>query len=707
MSDIVFVSYSRQDTAKVLPVVERLRARDVSIWFDQSSIPASVPWFEEIEHAIRSAVLVVFFDSNGWRSSASCCSEAEIATRLLKFTLTVPVPDHNGTEAAVRAIVDAVSQVGAVERARARLLASSQRWVRAGRRAADLASKSTLAVYRAVPQPVIEVDAASVDFLRRSRRRLRWRRTLAALAAVTTIALYVLGWGVKRISDMTSQLVTKRIDQLSAQAAVESSTRANAYAGLVSALAATTKDDNFPNRQILTTALNYNVPISARAARAGDWRVAPPLAEGTQARRGEIVATVFGAPARVEIANAEGLLRTIPVNGEAQAISWDNVSGRLALADGGGIHILDTNTTRELTTLRGADGCVATIDWLDRNTVVGRSTGGAAATWKVVQATVLAETGYWFMDMAAAPDGSSFAAVSRDGQMLLFAEGGISKRISLGPGEVTRGVAWTPRGWAVSRGAAVIILKNDGAQEIYPLEDCQAGALSWNSLAGRLAITCVGQSYAELNLDLGDLRRTRVSVFPESLAISADGTTYLGGELGEIDEVSPRGAESLFRKYSAGCPYSARVVRVSSNGNMVANAGSGMYGMCLQISRRVGGAWQSQPFVAPRSDLNDSRASAFSHDGSKYAIGFLNGVVWVVDPVNAETRVLVSVAGSEIRGLAFTGDDSSLMVITRDGELLGVPLREAQMSIGDMRSLLQGRIRIGAAAYLAVIPPVD
>ncbi len=55
----VFISYSRDDAARVLEVAARLRAAGVSVWIDQAGIDAASRWSEQIVHALESAKVLL------------------------------------------------------------------------------------------------------------------------------------------------------------------------------------------------------------------------------------------------------------------------------------------------------------------------------------------------------------------------------------------------------------------------------------------------------------------------------------------------------------------------------------------------------------------------------------------------------------------------------------------------------------------------
>jgi len=65
----VFISYSRQDTATVLPLVEELRQRGYKVFFDARSIVVGEPWKQRLAHAIRASRVCILCWSQHTRDS--------------------------------------------------------------------------------------------------------------------------------------------------------------------------------------------------------------------------------------------------------------------------------------------------------------------------------------------------------------------------------------------------------------------------------------------------------------------------------------------------------------------------------------------------------------------------------------------------------------------------------------------------------------
>ena len=65
----VFISYKREDAARVRKLVAALRAVELDVWWDED-IPPSAPWEATIEKALAGAKAVIVCWSSA--SSSAC-----------------------------------------------------------------------------------------------------------------------------------------------------------------------------------------------------------------------------------------------------------------------------------------------------------------------------------------------------------------------------------------------------------------------------------------------------------------------------------------------------------------------------------------------------------------------------------------------------------------------------------------------------------
>lgn len=88
----IAASYSRQDAALVVPLLDALKARGVQVWFDKN-IPGGALWEEIITRNMRRAKAVVFFASRASLASDRCFDEVSAARTLKKPIIPVLVDE--------------------------------------------------------------------------------------------------------------------------------------------------------------------------------------------------------------------------------------------------------------------------------------------------------------------------------------------------------------------------------------------------------------------------------------------------------------------------------------------------------------------------------------------------------------------------------------------------------------------------------------
>ena len=84
----LFVSYKREDVARVLPHLETLAAAGVGFWYDKG-IPGGAEWDAMIEKRLRGCELVLLFLSRASAASKHVRREVKFADKLDKPILTV------------------------------------------------------------------------------------------------------------------------------------------------------------------------------------------------------------------------------------------------------------------------------------------------------------------------------------------------------------------------------------------------------------------------------------------------------------------------------------------------------------------------------------------------------------------------------------------------------------------------------------------
>ena len=132
MSAEVFISYASQDRARILDLVERLRAAGVSVWIDQMGIEGATMWSQEIVAAIRNCKVLILAISENSADSENVVKEVALASERRKRILPVylaqaEIPEsmayqlagiqrieffERQEDAALQAIIRALSKLG-------------------------------------------------------------------------------------------------------------------------------------------------------------------------------------------------------------------------------------------------------------------------------------------------------------------------------------------------------------------------------------------------------------------------------------------------------------------------------------------------------------------------------------------------------------------------------------------------------------------
>lgn len=86
----IAASYSRRDSARVVPILDGLKARGIKVWFDKN-IPGGALWEETITRIMRRAKAVVFFVSKESLASDRCFDEVSAARTLKRQIIPVLV----------------------------------------------------------------------------------------------------------------------------------------------------------------------------------------------------------------------------------------------------------------------------------------------------------------------------------------------------------------------------------------------------------------------------------------------------------------------------------------------------------------------------------------------------------------------------------------------------------------------------------------
>lgn len=87
----VFISYARQDWARVEPFVNRLKAENIDIWIDHSDLPATQCYPEALVAAVRASTVFLLFQTTGATDSPHVRSEVTTAHDSNKKMVRIPL----------------------------------------------------------------------------------------------------------------------------------------------------------------------------------------------------------------------------------------------------------------------------------------------------------------------------------------------------------------------------------------------------------------------------------------------------------------------------------------------------------------------------------------------------------------------------------------------------------------------------------------
>ena len=91
----VFVSYSSRDRERVMPLVNALRDRSISIWIDEGNLHAADLWSEQIVQAIADSTVIMVMLSSHSTDSHNVIKEVMLASEQHKVILPVYLEPAN------------------------------------------------------------------------------------------------------------------------------------------------------------------------------------------------------------------------------------------------------------------------------------------------------------------------------------------------------------------------------------------------------------------------------------------------------------------------------------------------------------------------------------------------------------------------------------------------------------------------------------
>ncbi len=725
----VFISYSRTQRATVDATVDELERRGTPVWLDRSDIPEGVLWERQLRRAIRESDLVAFFVSDEWLESDACANEREITTEYGKQIVSIRMHDDEGFDSADAAETIGRAYAALPDEARewTDLESAAGIWLESDRRAKQLARGADLRRHRTIEaaKPVTEAAKAFIaDSMVARRVRVLDRLIGIYLALGMVFLVVVVPPGLARIEAEKSSAVT----QLREYAAIDVAAVSGPYHALAAALAVPADAehvDTFPYAWMLQRVTGVDVPIDrGQASEPRFAAFAFASEQRTASSRLGVSAEVRAGTAGVDLTDAgdEANRAHVTVPGSAKAGAFAPDGKTLAVLTSTEVTLIDPLRGTVWRHLVGVDLTTAdALAWSADGRQLGvRDTAADVVTvWQVRSDTeILADTGLWLMDSAPLGTSGKVAFLGRDGAIAVVDASGPGTvsilRDSL-PSLVAGHIASAAAGDIVyvlgelgnrDPGLFAVHLDNEQADPLAIPSGCRPSSLAVNPADDRIYLAC-GSRIVVLSPDGTVLQDVTTSVEKISaLAVAGSGTVFAGSfGGGAVIPLTPK--LKLADQQPDGfwaCPGGApRVIRAGPDGRVAYGMGDGTgRGLCARQVDYDGEMWDSHIFPAIGTSPNQARGLGMSSDGTLVAIGFSDGTVQVVRTADGFLGHRWNEQYGEIRGVAFTADDSHLIVGTRDGLITRVPVLPDRIDGPSLReraqSVLDRAIELGLYA---------
>lgn len=675
-----FVSYSRLDADQVLPLVEKLKASGFSVWIDQTSIAASVPWHEEIIKAIRSADLVIVMDSPNFRESQACAAEVTVADSLRKSSLVIDLADTR-TDWVERVTLEA-DRIAPIERVRSMLLGASYRWDRAGRPRDHLVRGPLLSDFATV-LPLTD-DPYAAEFVRASRKRRRRRRYVAALASLTTASIILASSVVAELDDAVLSRIESATADMATANEVEAALRRSPAAGLRVAVAKAEVGDSWSTRMGLAAALQQDLPLSVtRPGEGGSPRTAGALPSGFQSGSGNQKLTVTASGLRVE-----GPVPLSLALGPITAVAWSEDGRLIAAATPQGIRVIRVDSGRELAVLRGFDGSVTQLVW--SNEGLTAVAGSNTATWARPDVAPSATTDFEVHALSMGRNGSALL-VGSSGELAVWDGRALAHLAQSIPFTDFLSVRPTGVGWVVAsdtEGGEGLLTPVSSSGQIgpeIPLGEC--GPFAMAVAESTAMIGCFSSDVLKVRLADGQSESLPVNDFQVGgLIIDVDGALLASSVYGEFFRWTGEDW-TMLGSWNAGCTFGSTILESSPDGRRILVSGSGVSALCTHL-RNHPDERSEQDRLVPPPGVQTIRAASWSPDGRTVAAAAASGELWLFDAEHYVTREVLVPSGVELVGVAFI-DSASVLVATRDGEILRIDVSTATADLAGQRAVAE------------------
>jgi hypothetical protein len=724
----VFISYSRKDKVEVEHFVEMLNQIGIETWFDQRSLPVSLPWLDEIRDAIQEAVLFVICDSSNWRGSVACSTEMATATEFAKDVALITVRDLND-----RGVEEVRNALGALTRSTfdlVELRVRARDWDRSGRRNQHLLGRHE----RKRLERSCGTDHQSENliefYLNACKRRTRRKTLLGSLGAVIAAVSGLFTWlifeapgyvgtNTQQVRERQNELmsitdVTPRNVYWGMQLAVDlpADTEAALVAlGLMKASMYPTPDDAFElpggektfPLQVIDDMVVVAFPDGTtygRRVEETNIRTASkldsfqPVAQETMTSLRVESVTNTGI---IEIFSDDLLLRRFIAPGVVTDVEISPDGRSAAASVGDGIVIYDIESGRLRQHLRGAAGMVTDIAWTDDSSRIWSVAGEHAVSWSVSNARRLVnEPSTWFQAVVPAQTGGFWAA-DRGGLIRRFdlETGRELERIDVGRSVLLVGHDPT-NSWmylaSTSDPNDVLVDLTSGTFAELPTLDCSHGRPQVIDEGTLVLIPCLDEGLRMIDTSTGQARFTiPIEGGARSVTVSADrSTAYVGGSAGVIWKVDLERL-SVEQVHHLRCGTEITEIINSNDDHLLpVGKGTGRLGCSAIGLKSKSFDWNS--WSDDVSDTIQARAGAFVTEPELFAVGYSNGTVVVRPTVNLLPSFSYHSGNGAIRSMFHHESTDELIVATQSGIIDVIPSISAITSNSDLLRLISDRL---------------
>jgi len=676
----VFISYAREDTAFAKELVAELERHGCDAWIDESDIPPSVPWMNEIQRAIAESMLIVVVDSPAWQGSGPCRIEQDLAEQARVPLVRV--------DAVGGRVAESVAEIVAAHRAlppsRAVALEAASAaaiWSEAGRRRSLLARGRPLAAMRkARATAPDEFSETATVFLRASRQAsLRRWAVGATLALVAPLLAATIA-----ISFAMIDAVNARAAQSVAEATVYAERDTYAQWNIYAAL------ERSPSRAVtsFTAYVQLFTFLTHRTPSAWDPTPVDTAGPTTAVSPDGSLSAVAEGPT-VVVTDAAGQQRRLPASAEITSLAWSPNGLWIAASTASGADVISVRNARSIALHGGPGGSEAAraVSWLDDTRV---TVGGVAGTgtWHVfdgeliatldevrygatvgttlytvnaagtVTATPTESTAAGVVVGGAVPAGSSPSAMDAAGPLVAVAY--------LGPTPFLR-----------------VVDTASGAIADHSLGDCSPLALSLSPDAGAAYLACMDPQVNLTRVDLATGALTSESMYgqPAYGVRALDDRVLWGRMVGAVFRTDLALQSPTILTTAAGCGAPVRKFVGAADADTLFVIGDGTGGFACATNIETASA-EVHRMIFGAGDGIAVPDAATSPDGTLVAYGISDGRVRVFNTDDYAPVYAAQVMADQIRDVAFSPDGSTLIVAGATGEIVTIPIPYGSMAEG-------------------------